>query len=68
MSSYFMMFGHRLFSPDGACGGGQRGAKGPDVLFVLLNGGNADFEGGYVRQKWPRWKERLLPLSVLLGL
>lgn len=65
-----MIFGYCTpsFSPDGACGRGQRRTKRPDVLFMLLHRGNADFERGYVRQKLPGWKEWLLPLSVLLGL
>lgn len=54
--------------PDGAGGGGQRRAKRPDVLFVLLHGGNADLEGGDVGQQRPRGKRGLLPLSVLLRL
>lgn len=43
-----------LSLPDGACGRGQRRAKCPDVLFVLLHCGNADFEGGNVGQKRAR--------------
>lgn len=54
--------------PDCACGRGQRRAKCPDVFFMLLRCGNADFEGGNVGQKWTRGKRGLLPLSVLLGL
>lgn len=54
--------------PDGAGGGGQRRAKRPDVLFVLLHGGNADLEGGDVGQQRPRGKRGLLPLSLLLRL
>lgn len=57
-----------LSIPDGACGRGQRRAKSPDVFFMLLRRGNADFEGGNVGQKWARGKRGLLPLSVLLGL
>ena len=62
------MFGSSLFPPDGACRGGQRRPKRPDLLFMLLHCGNADFERGYVWQKWSGWEEWLLPLSVLLGL
>lgn len=54
--------------PDGAGGRGQRRAERPDVLFVLLHGGNADLEGGDVGQQRPRGKRGLLPLSVLLRL
>lgn len=54
--------------PDGAGGRGQRRAKRPDVLLVLLHGGNADLEGGDVGQQRPRGKRGLLPLSVLLRL
>lgn len=35
---------------------------------MLLHCGNADFERGYVRQEWSRWKEWLLLLPVLFGL
>lgn len=34
-----------LSLPEGARGGGQWGAKRPDMLLMLLHGGNADFEG-----------------------
>lgn len=54
--------------PDGACRWGQWRAERPDVLFVLLHGGNADFEGGDVGQERPRGKRGLLPLFVLLRL
>lgn len=54
--------------PDGAGGRGQRRAKRPDVLLVLLHGGNADLEGGDVGQQRPRGKRGLLPLFVLLRL
>lgn len=56
------------FLPDGAGGRGQRRAKRPDVLLVLLHGGNADLEGGDVGQQRPRGKRGLLPLFVLLRL
>lgn len=54
--------------PDGAGGRGQRRAERPDVLFVLLHGGNGDLEGGDVGQQHPRGKRGLLPLFVLLRL
>lgn len=68
ISLWCLVTARHLYSPDGARGGGQRRTKRPDVLFMLLYCGNADFERGYVRQEWPGWKEWLLPLSVLLGL
>ena len=57
-----------LSSPECARGRGQRRAERPDVLFMLLHCGNADFEGGNVGQERARGQRRLLPLSVLLGL
>lgn len=54
--------------PDGAGGGRQRRAKRPDVLFVLLHGGNADLEGGNMGQQRPRGQRGLLPLPLLLRL
>lgn len=54
--------------PDGAGGGRQWRAKRPDVLFVLLHGGNADLEGGDVGQQRPRGQRGLLPFSLLLRL
>ena len=57
-----------LILPDGACRRGQRRAECPDVLFMLLHCGNADFEGGNVGHKRSGGQGGLLPLSVLLGL
>ncbi len=57
-----------LLLPDGACGWGQWRAKSPDVFFMLLHRGNADFEGRNVGQKRARGKRGLLLLSVLLRL
>lgn len=54
--------------PDSAGGRGQRRAERPDVLLVLLHGGNGDLEGGDVGQQHPRGKRGLLPLFVLLRL
>lgn len=54
--------------PDGTCGRGQWRAKCPDVLFMLLHCGNADFQGGNVGQKGARGRRGLLHLSVFLGL
>lgn len=52
--------------PDCAGGRRQRGAKRPDVLLMLLRGGNADLKGGYVGQERPRGRGGLLLLPVLL--
>lgn len=54
-----------LALPDGACGRGQRRAKGPDVLFMLLHSGNADFERGNVGQERANRGRGLFLLSPL---
>lgn len=53
--------------PEGACGRRQRRAEGPDVLFVLLRGGNADLERGDVRQKRANGRRGRLLLPLPLG-
>ena len=54
--------------PEGARGRGQRGAKGPDVVLVLLHCGNGDFERGDVGQQGARCRRGVLLLPLQLGL